>query len=40
MRPGMTAEIGPDVVRAAGRIYFDVGIVADEAASELDLRIG
>ena len=36
----MTAEVGPGRVRAAGRIHRDTGVVADEAAGELDVRIG
>src|SRR5713101_1165751 len=35
----MTAEVGPDRMRAAGRIHPDTGIVADEAAGKLDVRI-
>src|SRR6266404_617466 len=38
--PRVTAEVGPDNVRLARRTDRDAGVVADEAARELDVRIG
>jgi hypothetical protein len=36
----MTAAVGPDRVRAACNIHRHASVVADEATSELDVRIG
>ena len=35
----MTAEVGPDRVRSAGRIQRDTGIAAYEADGELDVEV-